>query len=85
MQRLIAELRNSGIADESVLAAIASILLIKGFLEQNGIIVEPLQLSIWAIPTAIAALLIHSFRLWLLDRRLKRVLEARPAHSEVTP
>jgi uncharacterized membrane protein len=70
---------------EDIFIAIASILLIKGFLEQNGIIVEPLQLSIWAIPTAIAALLIHSFRLWLLDRRLKRVLEARPAHSEVTP
>jgi uncharacterized membrane protein len=68
---------------EDIFIAIASILLIKGFLEQNGIIVEPLQLSIWAIPTAIAALLIHSFRLWLLDRRLKRVLEAQPAQSEV--
>ena len=42
---------------EDIFIAIASILLIKGFLEQNGIIVEPLQLSIWAIPTAIAALL----------------------------
>jgi uncharacterized membrane protein len=68
---------------EDIFIAIASILLIKGFLEQNGIIVEPLQLSIWAIPTAIAALLIHSFRLWLLDRRLKRVLEAKSAQSEV--
>ncbi|UPT63490.1 MAG: DUF969 domain-containing protein [Hyphomonadaceae bacterium JAD_PAG50586_4] len=68
---------------EDIFIAIASILLIKGFLEQNGIIVEPLQLSIWAIPTAIAALLIHSFRLWLLDRRLKRVLTAKPAQSEV--
>jgi len=68
---------------EDIFIAIASILLIKGFLEQNGIIVEPLQLSIWAIPTAIAALLIHSFRLWLLDRRLKRVLEVKSAQSEV--
>lgn len=59
---------------EDIFIAIASILLIKGFLEQNGIMVEPLQLSIWAIPTAIAALLIHSVRLWLLDRRLKRAL-----------
>ncbi len=67
---------------EDIFIAIASILLIKGFLEQNGIIVEPLQLSIWAIPTAIAALLIHSFRLWLLDRRLKRVLAVHPAQSE---
>lgn len=68
---------------EDIFIAIASILLIKGFLEQNGIIVEPLQLSVWAIPTAIAALLIHSLRLWLLDRRLKRLLEAKPAQSEV--
>jgi len=59
---------------EDIFIAIASILLIKGFLEQNGINVEPLELSIWAIPTAIAALLIHSTRLWLLDAHLKRKL-----------
>jgi uncharacterized membrane protein len=61
---------------EDIFIAIASILLIKGFLEQNGILVEPLQLSIWAIPTAIAALSIHGVRLWLLDRRLTRTLGA---------
>lgn len=61
---------------EDIFIAIASILLIKGFLETNGIIVEPLQLSVWAIPTAIAALVIHSFRLWLLDRALRRALAA---------
>jgi len=61
---------------EDIFIAIASILLIKGFLEQNGITVEPLHLSVWAIPTAICALLIHSLRLWLLDRRLKRALGA---------
>lgn len=64
---------------EDIFIAIASILLIKGFLEANGIVVEPLQLSIWAIPTAIAALLIHSVRLWTLDRALKRALAQRPA------
>jgi uncharacterized membrane protein len=73
---------------EDIFIAIASILLIKGFLEQNGIIVEPLQLSVWAIPTAIAALIIHSIRLWLLDARLKRALAA-PRESaksaETTP
>ncbi len=62
---------------EDIFIAIASILLIKGFLETNGIVVEPLQLSVWAIPTAICALAIHSARLWLLDRRLKRALAAR--------
>ncbi|WP_130617929.1 DUF969 domain-containing protein [Dyella amyloliquefaciens] len=57
---------------EDIFIAIQSILLIKGFLEQNGIIVEPLQVSVWAIPTAIAALLIHCTRLSLFDRRLAR-------------
>ncbi|WP_437606453.1 DUF969 domain-containing protein [Sorangium sp. So ce834] len=59
---------------EDIFLAIASILLIKGFLEQNGIFVEPLQLSVWAIPTAILALLVHGTRLLLLDRRLRREL-----------
>ncbi|KAA9019376.1 MULTISPECIES: DUF969 domain-containing protein [Sphingobium] len=57
---------------EDIFLAIGSILLIKGLLEQYGIDLEPLQLSVWAIPTAIAALLIHGFRLWRLDRRLTR-------------
>jgi uncharacterized membrane protein len=61
---------------EDIFLAIASILLIKGFLEQSGIAAEPIALSIWAIPTALCALVIHSVRLWLLDRRLKRALTA---------
>lgn len=59
---------------EDIFIAIASILLIQGFLETNGIKVEPLDLSRWAIPTAIVAFAVHSTRLWLLDRRLKRAL-----------
>ena len=57
---------------EDIFIAIGSILLMIGFLEQNGIRLEPLQLSIWAIPTAIAAFLIHAVRLLLLDRKLSR-------------
>lgn len=57
---------------EDIFLAIGSILLIKGLLEQYDILLEPLQLSVWAIPTAIAAFLIHSFRLWRLDRRIRR-------------
>jgi uncharacterized membrane protein len=64
---------------EDIFIAIASILLIKGFLETNGVIVEPFELSVWAIPTAIAALIIHSVRLWLLDRRLRAALTKTPA------
>ncbi|MEY4471741.1 MAG: hypothetical protein RL671_45 [Pseudomonadota bacterium] len=55
---------------EDIFIAIGSILLMVGFLEQQGIVFSPFQLSVWAIPTAIAAFLIHGFRLWRLDRRL---------------
>lgn len=57
---------------EDIFLAIGSILLIRGLLEQYGILLEPLALSVWAIPTAIAAFLVHGFRLWRLDRRLAR-------------
>jgi len=55
---------------EDIFIAIGSILLIKGFLDQNQIHVEPAHLALWAIPTAIVAFIIHAIRLLLLDRRL---------------
>ncbi|OYY92011.1 MAG: hypothetical protein B7Y45_00515 [Sphingomonas sp. 28-66-16] len=57
---------------EDIFVAIGSILLIIGFLKQNGIELAPFQLSVWAIPSAIAAFAIHGVRLLLLDRRLRR-------------
>jgi uncharacterized membrane protein len=57
---------------EDIFIAIGSILLIRGFLEQNGFRVEPAQLALWAIPTAILAFAIHAVRLLLLDRWLGR-------------
>ncbi|MFQ6341805.1 DUF969 domain-containing protein [Campylobacter sp. VTCC 70190] len=57
---------------EDIFIAVHSILLIKAFYESNGIIVEPLQLSVWAIPTGILALLIHCTRLYMLDKKLER-------------
>ena len=57
---------------EDIFIAISSILLIVGFLAQNGIEVAPLQLSVWAIPTAILAFLIHGARLLWMDRKPKR-------------
>ena len=63
---------------EDIFVAIGAILLMKGFLEQNGILVEPIQLSLWAIPTAVAAFVIHGTRLLLFDRRLARERAAPP-------
>lgn len=57
---------------EDIFIAIGSLLLIKGVLADNGIQVQPLDLSVWAIPTAIFAFLVHGARLMLLDRRLAR-------------
>ncbi len=50
---------------EDIFIAIGSIILIKGILEQSGVIVQPLDLSLWAIPTAILAFAIHGTRLLL--------------------
>ena len=57
---------------EDIFLAIASILLIQGSLASFGIELTPFQLSVWAIPSAICAFLIHGTRLLLLDRQLKR-------------
>jgi uncharacterized membrane protein len=57
---------------EDIFLAIASILLIQGALASFGIQLTPFQLSIWAIPSAICAFLIHGARLFLLDWRLRR-------------
>ena len=57
---------------EDIFIAISSILLIQGALAGFGIQLTPFQLSVWAIPSAIFAFLIHGTRLLLLDRRLGR-------------
>jgi len=57
---------------EDIFLAVSSILLIQGALAGFGIQLTPFQLSIWAIPTAICAFVIHGTRLLLFDRRLSR-------------
>ncbi len=65
---------------EDIFIAFGSVLLIKSFLATQGVDLQPLQLSVWAIPTALAALLVHGARLMLLGRRLKP-----PASDEAPP
>jgi uncharacterized membrane protein len=57
---------------EDIFFAIGSIVLIQQTLVTYGIELAPLQLAVWAIPTAIAAFVIHGSRLLLLDRSLRR-------------
>src|SRR5207253_11471565 len=66
---------------EDIFLAIASILLIQGALAGFGIQLTPFQLSVWAIPSAICAFLIHGTRLLLLDRKLGRRPRRRPGSS----
>lgn len=57
---------------EDIFIAIGSIVLIQQTLEAYQITLRPLDLALWAIPTAIAAFIIHSARLLMLDRALTR-------------
>ncbi|MGQ7830817.1 DUF969 domain-containing protein [Altererythrobacter sp. Z27] len=58
---------------EDIFFAIASILLIQGVFESAGYPLTPLHLSVWAIPTAICAFMIHGGRILAFDRRLGRL------------
>ena len=57
---------------EDIFFAIGSIVLIQQTLATYGYNLAPLELAVWAIPTAIFAFLIHGARLLMLDRQLGR-------------
>ncbi len=61
---------------EDIFVAIGSVLLMVGFLASSHIVMDPIHLSLWAIPSALAAFAIHTARLLLFDRRLRREAEA---------
>jgi uncharacterized membrane protein len=57
---------------EDIFIAIGAVLLIQGFYAQNGIVLEPIRIALWALPTAIAAFVIHAIRIVLFQRALRR-------------
>ncbi|MBE0368447.1 DUF969 domain-containing protein [Pseudoalteromonas aurantia] len=58
---------------EDIFIAFGAVLLMDAFLKENGITgIEPLHIGLWAIPTAIAALLVHLFRLARLEAKISR-------------
>jgi uncharacterized membrane protein len=57
---------------EDIFIAMSSIVLIQATLATYGIALTPFELAVWAIPTAIAAFMIHSWRLLRLDGNLRR-------------
>ena len=61
---------------EDVFIAMGSVLLVVSFLATSKLIIDPIHVSVWSIPTALAAFAVHGARLLLFDRRLAR--EAKP-------
>ncbi|MFC3549761.1 DUF969 domain-containing protein [Lysobacter cavernae] len=57
---------------EDVFLAFGAVLLIQGFYAGHGIVLEPLQIALWAIPTAIAAFVIHAIRIVLFQRGMSQ-------------
>jgi uncharacterized membrane protein len=60
---------------EDIFFAVGSILLITATMGSSGHPVQPLALSMWAIPTAVIAFVVQTIRLRGLDRRLERELK----------
>ena len=63
---------------EDVFIALGAVLLIQGFYSQHGIELTPLSIALWALPTAIAAFVVHGVRIALFQRRLRRLASSRP-------
>jgi uncharacterized membrane protein len=73
VKALCAATDNTGLFfGEDVFIAFGAVLLIQGFYTQNGIDLDPRSISLWALPTAIAAFVIQSLRALRLQRRLKK-------------
>jgi uncharacterized membrane protein len=61
---------------EDVFVAFGAVLLVQSFYAEHGIALEPLQIALWGIPTAICAFAIHATRLYRMDARLARETDA---------
>lgn len=69
---------------EDIFIAFGAVLLIQAFFADHGIALEPLQIALWGIPTAVCAFVIHAWRI----RRFERALAARlppSAQASVAP
>lgn len=57
---------------EDTFVAVGPLLLMQSFLSAQGYQYDPLQLAVWAIPSAIAVFLIHSARLQHFESALRQ-------------
>jgi len=70
---------------EDVFIAFGAVLLMQAFFADQGIALEPLQIALWGIPTALCAFAIHALRIRRFDSRLRRAIAARAAARVTAP
>jgi len=64
---------------EDVFLAFGAVLLIQNFFKGQGIELSPISIGLWALPTAVAAFVIHAVRILIFERRLAaRLARNRP-------
>lgn len=69
---------------EDIFIAFGAVLLIQAFFADHGIALEPLQIALWGIPTAICAFVIHAWRIRRFERALAARLRAAHAHADAS-
>jgi uncharacterized membrane protein len=57
---------------EDVFIAFGAVLLIQGFFAEHGIALDPRSIAWWALPTALAAFVIHALRIAIYSRQLRQ-------------
>lgn len=57
---------------EDIFVAFGAVLLMQGFYAEHGLKLEPLEIALWGIPTAVCAFAIHATRVIRFERRLLR-------------
>lgn len=67
---------------EDIFIAFGAVLLIQGIYAENGIIMEPLHIALWGIPTALLAFAIHAYRLRRLDQTLPKAIADENARED---
>lgn len=59
---------------EDIFLAFGAVLLIQGVYADNDILLEPINIALWGIPTAICAFVIHAWRIKRFDSHLPRLI-----------
>ncbi|MBS7458736.1 DUF969 domain-containing protein [Coralloluteibacterium stylophorae] len=70
---------------EDIFIAFSGVLLMHGFLSEQGVELEPLHIALWALPSAVCAFGIHAARLMRMERRLAREAAALAARAPERP